>query len=90
MEAKIYYKDEMFEDGGTYTLVATLEVEETEPVAVLESLFERFNIGDRAGLRVRSMSVRDVVEIFGIRYECKGAGWERVEFSSEQLIRSVT
>jgi len=76
MEAKIYYKDEMFEDGGSYTLVATLGVEEAEPVAVLEDLFEQFNVGDRGGLRVRSMSVRDVVELNGVRYECKPAGWE--------------
>lgn len=78
MEAKIYYTSKLFEDGGTYTLVATLEVKDADPMEALELLFKQFNVGDRAGLRIRSMSVRDVVELDGVCYECKGAGWEKV------------
>jgi len=50
---------------------------EGEPGHILSQLWERFNIGDRGGLRVRSMSVGDVVEIDGQRHVCKPAGWEK-------------
>ncbi len=42
--------------------------------------FERFNIGDRRGLDVRSMSVGDVVVIDGIAWVCQPAGWELADW----------
>jgi hypothetical protein len=44
---------------------------------ILAALFEQFNIGDRCGLRIRSMSVGDQVTIGDVTYLCKPVGWDR-------------
>lgn len=49
---------------------------------ILGRLFEQFNIGDREGLRVRSMSVGDLVEIDDDRYVCAPAGWDKTRSAS--------
>jgi len=43
-----------------------------------DDLFEKFNVGDREGLRIRSMSVGDIVEIGDRRFICKSAGWAEI------------
>lgn len=45
---------------------------------VLGYLFERFNIGDHGGKRIRSMSVGDQVSLDGRCYVCKPVGWEQL------------
>jgi len=65
-----------------YTVVAVVPVGGDDEGGC-EEVFARFNIGDRAGLRCRSMSVGDVV-VFGsgAAFVCKGCGWERVSLSN--------
>jgi len=68
--------EEKFDDIGTF------DVEGADDTEALEKIFERFNVGDhgnlfaRSGLRIRSMSVGDVVELDGRRYVCAPCGWE--------------
>jgi hypothetical protein len=54
--------------------------------ATADYLFERFNIGDRAGLPVRSMSVGDII-LFGCGQAlvCKPVGWEALDSSRNPL-----
>lgn len=58
--------------------IGTFDVDPATDIEALEKLFERFNIGDHGGLRVRSLSVGDVVELDGRRYVCAPCGWDRV------------
>ena len=44
---------------------------------ILNELWERFNIGDRGGERIRSMCVGDQVWIDDRKWVCKKVGWER-------------
>lgn len=50
-------------------------------LSLCETLFERFNIGDRGGLRVRSMCVGDVIVIEGQPglFFCDIAGFKPIE-----------
>jgi hypothetical protein len=57
-----------------------------DPEAICNHLFEQFNIGDRGGLRVRSMSVGDVVEVGDRRFICKGIGWAEIIDGQERPI----
>ena len=49
--------------------------------ALAERLFERFNIGDHGGLRIRSLSVGDLL-VFdgGPTLLCAPAGWDEIDF----------
>lgn len=66
----------LYERVASYTLDDDVE----DPVA-LEDAFRRFNIGDRCGLKCRSLSVGDLVQVNdddGSRlYRCQNVGWER-------------
>lgn len=89
MKAEIIYHD--FDDmkcvmfgelaePSHYEKVAELDVPDEAPETACGRLFERFNIGDHGGLRIRSMSVGDKVRLEGHgTWLCKPVGWERVE-----------
>ncbi|HET6416715.1 MAG TPA: hypothetical protein VMW52_04655 [Phycisphaerae bacterium] len=73
---------------GKYDVTARIDVGDigTSPadcISAADALFERFNIGDRAGLSVRSMSVGDVVAFDGraIAMLCCKVGWRAVPAS---------
>lgn len=44
-----------------------------------EEVFIKFNIGDRGGLKCRSMSVGDVVKICDKYFLCDSVGWVEVK-----------
>jgi hypothetical protein len=46
---------------------------------ILNELWERFNIGDRGGKRIRSMCVGDQVWIADRKWVCQKVGWERCD-----------
>ena len=87
MKAEIIYHD--FKDTdclmfGTpahpnhYHTVATVELPDSmESEGALSHLFTQFNIGDKAGMHVRCMSVGDKVRLEGRGvWICKPIGWE--------------
>lgn len=62
------------EHPNLYDLVWQGDIEgEREPE---DFLYEKFNIGDREGKRIRSMSVGDVVVYDGKFVVCQGMGWK--------------
>lgn len=78
MQATIIYRND---NNGEpeYETVAKVEVSDGDPFpVVLESIFEQFNIGDRAGLRIRSLSVGDVVCLPSGLYKCESMGWQKL------------
>ena len=79
MQATIIYRNTDYNGGTYYKTVAKVEVSDQDPFpVVLESLFEQFNIGDRAGLRIRSLSVGDVVCLTSGLYRCEPVGWQKL------------
>jgi len=64
------------------TKIGTYEAKNDENP--LYEAFEEFNIGNRGGYRVRSMSVGDVVVWNGTAYICAGAGWDKLELDVEK------
>ena len=85
MKATIYYKNEGVGSplpASTYTKVWEGDVHpgpNARTSEVLEALFFRFNVGDRGGLRVRSLSVGDVVHFNGTYHLCDILGWTETE-----------
>jgi len=69
---------EFYDDPGLYEVVAVVDTP-ADTEADCEALFERFNVGDRAGLRIRSFSVGDVVAFeSGRTFVCRGCGFKEV------------
>ena len=67
------------DDAAHYAVVAVVDTD-ADTDADCEGLFERFNIGDHAGLRVRSLSVGDVVAFESGRcFVCLLAGFGEIE-----------
>jgi hypothetical protein len=58
------------------------EVEANSTHDALEALFEKFNVGDRGGLKIRSMSVGDMVLLKdgenSAKFICKSFGWKNL------------
>lgn len=72
-------------DPAHYEFVATVPTKGDDERAC-EVLFEQFNIGDRAGLRCRSMSVGDVIAFSsGRTFVVQGCGWLEVVGLAEFL-----
>ena len=77
-----------YEPGHTTRETVSYETDLTDPLAVCEDAFRRFNIGDASdpvvaeyrGAGNRSLSVGDVVVVDGVAYGCDSAGWSVVEF----------
>ena len=82
MEATIIYRNGTVTEP-VYETVAKVKVSDTVPFPVtLEMLFERFNVGDRGGKRIRSLSVGDLVELHTELnthlYRCESVGWRQL------------
>lgn len=69
----------VLEDNPEY-YDTVFEGETDDPTKLPDELFERFNIGDRGGKHVRSMSVGDLV-IFedGRAVVCAPVGWKETK-----------
>lgn len=67
------------DDPSLYEVAAEVETD-SDTEADCGSLFERFNIGDHGGERIRSMSVGDVI-VFGSdrTFVVQGMGWKEVD-----------
>ena len=50
-----------------------------KPEAVLDTLFEIFNISRPEDFKGHSLSVSDVVELDGVNYYCDSVGWVKVD-----------
>lgn len=63
-----------------YYSVWSQEIDSLEdPIQVLETMFELFNVAVPRPVGCRSMSVGDVVKIGDTFYHCDMAGWSEVE-----------
>lgn len=62
-----------------YEVVYEGEIEGENPNAVLEELFEIFNIRHPEDFHGHSLSVSDVVELDGVNYYCDSVGWVKLE-----------
>lgn len=67
-----------------YTRVGTYEAESDTPFI---EIFEEFNIGNRGGYPVRSMSVGDILVAEGVAYLCAQAGWETLDLTEQDIER---
>lgn len=72
-----------FIGSDKFKRVASFETDNSDPKAAAEDAFELFNIGDRCGKRVRSMSCGDVAVVEAGDEEttliCKPVGFEELE-----------
>lgn len=79
--ASIFYRKDMIQPGLGYFYVCDLDIP-AEAEAPLEWVFREMNAVDGTEtccrLKVRSMSVGDVVVHEGKAWECAPAGWEEV------------
>lgn len=64
-----------------FDLVSTYQDTAESVLDVLDQAFQKFNIGDRDGKRIRSMSVGDVVQVDGTSFLCQMTGWHEVRFN---------
>ena len=79
MEATIIYRNTDNDGFAVFEEVAKVKVNEKDPFPVtLEMLFEQFNVGDRGGKRIRSLSVGDMVELHTHLYRCESVGWKQL------------
>ena len=79
MEATIIYRNTDSDGMPVYEEVAKVKVNANDPFLVtLEMLFEQFNIGDRGGKHIRSLSVGDLVELHTHLYKCENVGWKQL------------
>lgn len=67
-------------DPSHYHLVTTVELsDEMGSEEACDHLFAQFNVGDKGGLHVRSMSVGDKIRLEGRgTWICKPMGWRLV------------
>lgn len=76
MKAKVFYGGKQVWEGEVEGGPSLAE----KGTAELEALFAQFNIGNHGGLRIRSMSVGDEVELEGLgRFVCAPIGWEKID-----------
>lgn len=70
------YRENRVAQRDLYEVVYTGTVEEIgDPLAVLESLFTKFNIDHPADFKGHSLSVSDIVELDGKFYYCDSFGF---------------
>ena len=62
-----------------YEVVYEGEIEGNNVKAILEELFEIFNIDRPEDFKGHSLSVSDVVELDGINYYCDSIDWKRLD-----------
>ena len=71
-----HYRENRVAQRDLYEVVYTGTVEEVgSPLAVLESLFTKFNIDHPADFKGHSLSVSDIVELDGKFYYCDSFGF---------------
>ena len=75
----ILYYSEGIGGRGSYREVWKGEAKNLGAIDAAEEIFERFNIGDHGGLRIRSMSVGDIVKVGEIFYHCNLTGWSEID-----------
>lgn len=72
------YDEEKF-DIGNYRVVYEGEVEsENCEIAILDYLYDKFNVEHPEEYRGHSLSVSDVVVLDGVAYYCEDFGWRRI------------
>ena len=63
------------------TYEGDLETISTNPIDILEELFELLNINHPADYKGHSLSVSDIILLNGKYYYCDAHGWEEIEFN---------
>lgn len=71
---------------GRYNLVweDTINTYRDDEIDILEDLFRLFNIDRPKNFKGHSMSVGDIVEIFGKFYYCDSEGWEAIQVDTKK------
>jgi len=86
IKVEVFYKKyEIPFFNGTYEKITEFEVEETSIPKILEKVYREMNIVDGKEdervyrLKVRSMSVGDIVKIKGRTFRVNNVGWSEIK-----------